>query len=253
VLVPTVGETDILVLYLEQADGTALNYASKALFQAAGFDLTWKDATGTALDPQPDWDLVASASKRHQFEFTKPAGPVAIEVTTPSTHISTPKEILDEGLNYDADDIGSMLASTGSVSISPTATTTSATMYDGDSIFISGIVIPEAALTAIGASSLANCDSRLAFIKRNSQDSNDAPDVAAAAGLTVTALTDDANNRTVKVECTAFPAVLGVPDDSDTLGCTLQVRLVKGSKEIVAAEVALTVHWVAPQGEAVDP
>ncbi len=247
---PAVGETDILVLYLEDAAGAALNYASKALFQAANFDLTWKDNTGTALSTQPTWDLESSSGKRHQFSYIVPADPWTIEVTVPSTHVSTPKEISGEGDSYSIDDIGSILASTGSVTISPTSTSTTATMFDGDSIYIAGIVIPAIALTAIGASSLADCSTRLAFIKRESQDSNDPPDVALANGLTVTATADSGGNHVVKVECTAFPAILGVLDDTDALSAKVQVRLTKGSKEIVAAEVALTVRWVAPQGEA---
>lgn len=246
------GDTDILVRYLEQADGTALNYASKALFQAAGFDLTWKDNTGTALATQPDWDLVGSSGKRHQFSYVIPDGVWTVETTVPSTHISSPKETKGEGQPYDARSIGSMIAAAGSVSISPTSTSTSATMYDGDSIYIAGVSIPEAALTAIGAISLADCTSRLAFIKRTSQDSNDEPDVDASDGLTATATSDSSGNRVVKIECTAFPVILGVPDDANTLAAVVQVRLVKGSKEIVAAAVALSVLWVAPEGEAVD-
>lgn len=244
------GDTDILVRYLEQANGTALNYATKALFQAAGFDLTWKDNTGTALATQPDWDLVASSGKRHQFSYVIPAGVFTVDTTVPSTHISSPKETKGEGLSYDDSAIGSLIASSASISISPTSTSSSATMYDGDSIYIAGISIPEAALTAIGATSLADCASRLAFIKRTSQDSNDEPDVALAGGLTVTATSDSANNRVVKIECTAFPAILGVLDDATSLSAKVNVRLTKGSKEIVAAVVDLTVLWVAPQGEA---
>lgn len=245
------GDTDILVRYLEQADGTALNYATKALFVAAGFNLIWKDNTGTALATQPDWELQASSGSRHQFSYVIPDGAWTVDTIVPSTYVCTPKESTGEGQPYDSRSIGSLLAATATVSISPTATATQADMFDGDSIFIQGITIPEAALTAIGAISLADCTTRLAFIKRNSQDSNDAPDVAAVDGLTVTATSDTSGSRIVKAECTTFPVILGVLDDQDQLGATLQVRLTKGTKEIVAAEVALTVKWVSTQGEAV--
>jgi hypothetical protein len=245
-----IGDTDILVRYLERADGFALNYTTKALFLAAGFDLTWKDSTGTALVAQPDWDLVASSGSRHQFEYVIPEGIYTVETTVPLTHVSSPKETKGEGQFYDNSAIGSLIASAASVSISPTSNSSSATMYDGDSIYIAGISIPEAALTAIGATSLADCASRLAFIKRSSQDSNDEPDVDAADGLSVTATSDSSGNRVMKIECTAFPAVLGVLDDTTSLAAKVNVRLAKSSKEIVAAVVDLTVLWVAPQGEA---
>jgi hypothetical protein len=243
------GDTEIIVLYLEQADGTALTYASKALFEAAGFAITWYDNAAVALSSQPTWTLpVAGSSGRHQFAAIVPDGAYTWKVTEPSTHISTPCEGTGEGMAYDDGSIGSILASSVSVTISPTQTSTTAEMFDGDSILIEGITIPAAALTAIGASSLANCDSRKAFIKLDSSDANDAPTVP-DTDLTVTATTDSGGVYVVKVTKDAFPAAIGVIDDTKATSCTLHVRLTKGSKTIIAGEVKLTVKWPADQGD----
>jgi hypothetical protein len=248
--VPKAGETDILVYFLEQLDGSALNYASKALFVAAGWNLSWVDAAGVALTTQPDWDLVVSSGKRHQFEYTVPAGPWAVVTTIPSTHLINPIEYTGEGTTYDIDDIGARLATITAVPISPTATSSVHTMYDGDSIDVS-VAIPEAALTVVGASSLADGVTLQAYIKRDDRDSNDDPDVL-HTDLTAVATSDDPDDRVVRVTKTAFPSAIGVPDDGDTVSATLHVRLIKSGKEVIAGEAKLAIKWIAGKGEAVD-
>jgi hypothetical protein len=249
-----VGINEILVSTLQTTVGVAVTYASKALFQAADWDLTALDEDGVELDPQPTWDLVLSeADGRAQFKVAVVAGGMRMKMTVPTGYYASVTDWTIRGTNYGLDDLGAMIAATNSVTIAATLTTTSATAIDGESIYIPGISITEAALTAIGASSLADCATRVAFIKRNSQDSNDAADVDATDGLTVTATSDTVGARTVKVDCATFPAILGVPDDANVLSCTLQVWLTKGSKQICGAQVTLSILWSADEGEAVDP
>ena len=245
------GDIDILVLELETAAGAALTYATKALFLAAGFALTWKDSTNTALATQPDWTLpVAGSGKRHQFDYVVPDGAWTIDITKPSTHIANPSEVSGEGQAYDDALIGARLDAGTGVTITPTLTASTAEMFDGDSINVIGISIPEAALTAIGATSLADCTSRKAFIKIDSQDSNDIPTVP-DTDLTVTSTSDSSGNRVVKVTKDVFPPAIGVLDDGGSLSCTLHVRLTKGAKTIIAGEIKLAVRWTADQGDAV--
>lgn len=238
-----VGSDQPLVVFL-QISGAAVDYADKTAFQAANWDLTWYDADGAALSPQPTWSLPNagdSATGRHQFKFTEPDGPYTVKVTLATNGEATPQEFMGEGFSYDIDALGALIATSGGVVISETLYSDSATMYHGDSIYLL-FSVPEAALTAIGASSLADCDTIAAEIKRDSEDSGDNADVTT---LTEAIITDTSNNRTLTGTLTAFPAILAVPDGSKSLAATAHVRLTKTSKTIIASEIKLTVNWKA--------
>lgn len=243
-----VGITDILACNLSVlATGAALDYADKSAFTGAGFDLICYDEAGAALSPQPTWDLERSETNgNHQFVFNVPYGPFLWEMTVPVTAYSNVTQWVGAGTIYGVDDIGAAIATAGSVTVTPTLTTSDATIYDGDSIDIS-VSITESALASIGAASLTACDTRRANIKLDSANSGAAPTVA-YGDLTVSITTDDSGNRVLRITKDAFPVALAVPNDTKSLAATLQVELGEGSKLITAASVNLTILWVAKDG-----
>lgn len=245
-----VGSTDTLWTNLSVlATGVARDYADTAAFLAAGYALTWYDEDGVALASQPTYSLIRSETNGdHLFQYEVPLGAFAVRMTVPATDYASIALWNGRGYSYSIDDLGGMIASTGSVVLSETATSTEYVLYDGDSVLAEGIVIPEAALTAIGAASLAACDSRKAFIKLSTADSNDAPTVP-DTDLTVSITTDASNNRVVAVTCDNFPNALGVPDDTTSVSAVLMVVLTEGTKQITAAVVQLTIRWTADTGE----
>jgi len=237
------GDEAIQPIYLYDTAGALVSYASKALMQAAGFDLTWYDADAVALASQPAWTLpVAGADGRHQIKYVIPNGPWTCKVSLPSAaNNAAPIEFWAEGMSYDENSIGSLIATSGGVALTPVTTADEAEIYDGDSIVLN-FSVTEAALEYINAASLNACDSLVAEIKLNTIDS-DQP--ATVVGLTETITSDTAGNRVVQAVLAAFPAALAVPDATKSLACTAQLRLTEGSRTAIASEIALSVKWKA--------
>lgn len=236
------GETVIQTLYLYDAAGALVTYASKALMTGAGWDLTWYDNTGVALASQPTWSLpVAGASGRHQIAFVMPSGVWTCKVTLPAAaNVSAPTEFGDEGTPYDIDSVGAQIATANGVAITPVTVGDSATIYDGDSIKLL-FSVSEAALAYIGAASLTAADSRVAEIKLDSLDSS----VAATATLTTSIISDTSGNRVVQGLLASFPAGLAVPTGTKSVSATAQLRITEGSLDCIASQIALTVLWKA--------
>lgn len=238
---PTTSDLVPQVLFLMDTAGTAVAYASKALFTAAGWNLSWQDNTGAALGSQPTWTLSAGdANGRHVVGFTPGLGAATVKITAPAGYRSDPAEFAVEATTYSVDSLyGVILASSGTV-ITPTTTSGEVDVYDGNSIVIDMSVL-EAALSEIGAASLAACDSMSAQIKLTSKESEDAADVA----LSWTILSDVSGTRTVRAYIDAFPAALAILDDAKTLDCRCDLRLTKGTKTVTAAIRNVTVRWKA--------
>jgi len=229
-------------MYLKTDAGVAVVYASKAAFTAAGWAITWYDQDGVALASQPTWDLQAGTSDgRHVVSFINPSGQWTAKVTQLAGHFSNPIEFGGEGLANDADTLYAAWASSGGSPATDTSTDGEVTMYHGDSIRID-LTVLEAALTAIGATSLADCSAIAAEIKRTSQDSDDAADVTT---LAETIVTDTSGNRLVRASLDAFPVILAVADDEDSLTARCDLRLTKGTKTIIAATRTVRVLWKA--------
>ena len=241
-----VGINELLVSNLSVlATGVARDYADTTAFTTAGYNLTWVDENGTSLSPQPTWSLVRSdTTGDHYFKSEVVLGAYSVIMTVPSTDYVSVRVWTGRGTSYGIDDVGSSIAASGGVSLSPLSIGDTADMFDGDSISVL-MVVPEAALTALGAASLAACDLIEAFIKLDSVDSDSAPTVANAA-LTKTIVTDASNDRSVRVTLATFPVALKVIDGTRATACTVQLRLTEGTKMLIVSEVALTVKWSAP-------
>lgn len=245
-----VGINEILATNLSVlATGAALDYASKAAFQGAGFDLTWLDEDGVALVSQPTWDLVRSDTNGdHFFQAEVVLGAYAVRMTVPATAYSTVTIWTGRGTAYGVDDLGGMIASTGSVTLTPTVTSADAEMFDGDSVDVS-MSVTEAALTSIGAASLTACDTVRAYIKLDSANSGAAPTVDYTS-LTTAITSDSSGNRVVRVTANAFPAALAITGTEKSLSAKVMLELGEGSKLIIASVVNLTVKWVSRNGPA---
>lgn len=240
---PTTSETIPVPVFLYDASGAPVAYASKAAFLLAGWDLEWQDADGVALDDQPTWTLSAgnATTGRHVVGFQPPAGVWTVEITKPTGYWVDPIEFNGKATTYDEDDLyGAYIAGVGTP-ITELATTGSVDLYDGNSIEILMSVL-EAALTAAGATSLADCDDLTAEIKLTSKDSDDPADVDT---LVCSIVSDVSGNRVVLAALDAFPTELAVPDDQDTLSARCDLRITKGAKIITAAVRGVTVRWKA--------
>lgn len=232
------GETVIQTLYLYDAAGALVTYASKALMTAALWDLTWYDNTGVALASQPTWTLpVAGSAGRHQIAFVMPSGVWTCKVTLPAAaNVAAPAEFSDEGTAYDIDTVGSQIATSNGVALTPITVGDAMTIYDGDSLVVAFTVSP-AALAYIGAASLAAVDTLTAEIKLDSADSS-----AAALATLTTSIT---STTTVQGLLAAFPAGLAVPTGPKSISATAQLRITEGSRGCIACSIAITVLWKA--------
>jgi len=231
-------------LYLFDATGAPVIYASKAAMQAAGWDLIWYDEDEVALASQPTWTLQSAGetSGRHHIRYVMPTAVWTCPVVKPSVdHYSAPAEFGGEGLTYDTDAIGSLIATSGGVSLTPVTTADEAEIYDGDSIILD-FAVTEAGLAYIGAASLAAIDTMISHIKLNTTDSDQ---VATVTGLTNSITSDTSGNRVVRATLDAFPAALAVLDATKSLACTAQLRATEGTKTAILAEIALTIKWKA--------
>jgi len=238
------GEEAVQPLYLFDATGAPLAYASKAAMTAAGWGLTWYDEDETALSSQPTWTLQSAgeSSGRHHIRYIMPTGIWTVPVVKPTVdHYSAPAEFGGEGTAYDIDSVGSLIATSNGVSLTPVTTADEAEFYDGDSIVLD-FAVTEAALAYIGAASLAAIDTLLAEIKLNTIDSDQ---VATVGGLTESITSDVSGTRTVRAVLDAFPAALAVPDNTKSLACTAHLRATEGTKTAIISEIAVTIKWKA--------
>jgi hypothetical protein len=231
-------------IYLFSPTGVPLSYATKAAMQAAGWDLIWYDEDDVALSSQPTWTLQSAGDSegRHPIRFIIPSGVWTCPVVKPSIeYYAAPAEFSGEGFSYDTDAIGSLIATSNGVALTPVTTADSAEIYMGDSIILD-FAVTEAALTYIGAASLAAIDTLLAEIKLNTTDADQA---ATVGGLTESITSDTSGNRVVRAVLDAFPSALNVPDGAKSLACTAHLRATEGTKTAIIGEIALTIKWRA--------
>lgn len=239
---PTTSDTVPQAIFLETDGGVAAVYATKADFLTAGWDLTWQDATGADLATQPTWTLSAGeANGRHVIGWAPAEGLATVKVTAPAGYRSDPAEFSVEASVYSLDDLYGVMSAGLATPVTDLTTTDATDIYDEDSIVLDFSVL-EAALTALGAASLADCDTIEAEIKRESQNSGDAADVAT---LTESILSDTSGNRVVRAVLDTFPVILAVPDGSDQVVARADLRLTKGARTLTVATRELTIRWKA--------
>jgi hypothetical protein len=239
--VSIIGTTLAQALFIRTDAGVAVSYATKAAFVAAGWDIVWQDSDGVALDDQPTWTLSVGSAGRHVIGFTNPAGQWTAKITQLAANFSNPLEFSGEGLANDADTLYATLV--GSLGVPATDVTTDGEVriFDGDSLRIDFTVL-ETALAYVGADSLADCDELTAALKLDTENSDDDADLDT---FTPTIISDTSGSRSVRVDEDAFPATLAVPDLADEVRARCDLRLVKGTRQVIAATRSVVVLWKA--------
>ena len=246
---PLAGSTSIIPLILQTDAGAALTYADKAAFTTAGWDVVFYDADGDVLTV--DWDLnpdtTATAGDTYLLSFTVPFGYYMAVVEIVSTNLAIPAAFSDFGDTATLGQIKSAIAIAGGVFVTDTVSNSAITVFQGDSISVD-MLIPEAALTAVDAVSVADLSSYAAELKLEATDATAAP---VAVDFTETVVSDTSGERIVRASLNAFPSALDVDGPNGTsVSARIDLRITKGSKTRVAATVDLTVVWTANAGGA---
>lgn len=241
----TTGDTIPLLLTLEQDDGTAASYANKTAFQAASWDIDFYDVDGDLLASQPTWTIEDLGNGRHLVAYTVPSGHYVADLTIPSGYTANTTGWTGQGETYDPDSLAGLLLTANGQAVGETRTTGDLEdLVDGDSLNYT-VVIPDSALTRVGAASLAAVDNIYASIKVASGDSGDTD---ADVNLVVAILSDSEGARTVQLTQTAAQLAtdgVSVPDGSQSVAYKLDVVLVEGSEKLTAAQLSFNLLWQA--------
>ena len=234
-------------IVLQSSAGDPLVYADKAALEAAGWEVIFRDWFGSVISGV-DWELyLTGAPDLYQLAFMAPVQPYSCEIIPPDDEFVAPAGFGGRGSLYTIDTIAGLIqTSAGSFPMS--VYTASLTIYQDDSITVP-VTINEAALTLVGATSLADLTDITAAIKLTSTDATDAPDVDDPV---VVIVTDTSGDRTLSVTRAAFPEPLDVPDGgaSQRTAARLDVRISKNDLSVIAAVIDLDVVWSANAGEA---
>jgi hypothetical protein len=240
------GDTAIIPIILQDAAGAALSYADKAAFLSDGWDVDWYDKDGGSISVT--WDLLTDPTANQPdvyiLQYTVPLGEYSFVVDVPSTHVVVPAAMSGNAESFSIDDLYGSIVTQGGTVVSSTTSNSSITVYQDDSIYAVA-VIPEAALTAVGASSLADLDAYKAEMKLTSTAGNAPPDLAT---FTEAILSDTVGNRTIAVSLAAFPSILDVDGSSgDTVSARIDTRITKGTKTITASTIDVISVWSASE------
>jgi hypothetical protein len=201
------------------------------------------DGAVSAITPTVTEGANVGAWREYHFAFTTPATPGRLTFgpiqPASGTDVISPDLFVDDIQVYDMDALAGLFISSSSVTVSPTASSGTATIFHGDTIQVD-MPVNESSLTALGAASLAAIDTLACGVKLTSNDSGDAQD----ATLTTSIISDTSGNRIVRATA-AFPAILAVPDGQRQVDARIDLRATEGTKTFIIATVALTVNWKA--------
>ena len=145
------GDSIPKLINLETDAGVRQAYADKTAFQAAGWDLTWRDVDGTALSSQPTWTLATEGNGIHRVKYTVPAGIWWVEFTVPAGYRQDPATWSGEGQTYDEDSLaGLLLTSQGVPALTSATDGDLGDFVNGDSWNPGTLYIPLGRLTQFG-------------------------------------------------------------------------------------------------------
>ncbi len=192
------GDSIPKLISLQTSAGVVQSYADKTAFQAAGWDLTWRDVDGTALTTQPTWTIATEGNGAHRVKYTVPSGFWWVEPTVPAGYRMDPYIWPGEGQAYDEDSIAGLLQTAQGIPVVNSAADGDlGDIVNGDSWMPPVITVPIGKISGFGYSTLAGMTISAAF-------KNAPADTAVAC----TAAIVDATARTVRVSFLAFPAGL---------------------------------------------
>lgn len=242
------GDSKPKVLILELADGTAESFASKAAFQAAGWDLSWRDVDGVALASQPTWVLASQGGGLHLLKYTMPAGAYWVKVTVPADRVVSPESWSNEGQAYDDDAIaGLLLTNQGVPAVISADDGDLGDIVNGDAWTSNTQTIPLGKISRFGYT-FADLASGWTI----SAGFRTAPNVPATAVLSgvpagngITAEFVVAADGTYRVLWATFPAAMALAATDTSVDWFMDVQLKKTStgQIITVARWAVTIVW----------
>lgn len=236
------GDTIVRLINLETDAGLRQSYASKAAFQAIGWDLTWRDTTGAALSSQPTWTLAAEGNGIHRVEYTMPASVWWVEITVPTGYRADPSSWSGEGLAYDAESLAGLInTSSGVPGILSADDSNFGDVVMGDAWNSGTLYIPLAKLSRLGYgySDLASGWTFTAGFKDAPATTVVNTGVTAVAGATI------ATDGAISFGFTTFPTAMNLSSTAEQLVWYADVQLKKTSNGIIitALRGTLTVKW----------
>lgn len=216
------GESKPKLLILQNAAGTALSYADKAAFQAASWDLTWRDVDGVALTAQPTWTIADEGAGLHRVKYVQPGGVYWVEITVPGTNYVSPITWANEGESYDDDAIaGLLLTAQGTPAVISADDSTLGDVVMGDAWSTGTLTIPVGKLTPFGYT--------LADLASGWTISAGAKNVPADASIALTAAFVVAGSGTFKVSWVTYPASMNLTSTETSKPFYIDVQLKKTS------------------------
>lgn len=203
------GDTIVKIVYLQTLAGRNLSYASKAAFQADGWDLSWRDNAGAALSSQPTWTLADQGGGRHMVAYTVPSGVSWVKSTVPGW-AADPGVWGTEGEAYDEDSLAGLLqTSQGVPGLQSAADGDLGDVVMGDSWTSGVITVPLGKISPFGYSDLTGM-TLSAGLKQD-------PSTTAVVSSTSPALNTtiiDTSARTISAQWIAFPAAMNLGSTS---------------------------------------
>ncbi len=235
------------LLLLQSDAGVNQAYASKAAFQAAGWDLTFKDGTGTALAVQPTWTILLSANGLHVVGITsepvtETTGGWYADITVPPGYFTPSITIEGDGVPYTLTDLLSQIMSgTGSTSGTGAARVSDA-LEDwvmGDSFELDDIV-PLDGLTKIGCTDLTGVTVRAGW-----KQAFPLAESVATELFTGTVTVVDATLRTINIRVDTFPVAAALTSGQESVPYVLDISITKAGRTYTAKRYTQSVIWQA--------
>lgn len=222
-----------------------LSFATAAAFTAAGWNLTFKDAAaGTALSPQPAWEIAHEVDGMHRVSIdAEPDAPWYAAVTVAPGGYTPQLVLLGVGEAYSNSDLASLILSAFGTATSGAVAVTSGRLDDwveGDIIYRTELVIPQWALDAVGATDLSDGVTLLAGIKKPFPTVESATTQFAILTCTAT----DVPNRLVKLD-DVWNVLLALTTGSERQAYKIDISLKKTTRRITAARFDIDVVWQA--------
>jgi hypothetical protein len=237
------------LMQLETDAGVAASYANAAAFTGAGWDLSFKQADGTVLSPQPTWTVVDEGSGLHRINVVAEpdrgatAGWYA-EITVPSGYYTPSLSLGGLGEPYELADLMAQIMSSASSSGAVAAARVTDELEDwveGDS-FRLDVTFTAAQLAKIGKTTLTGvtiiAGAKLAFPAKDSDDTNDISFIAAA--VDVTALT-------ALITLDTFPVGGALADDVEAVPYIIDISIKNAAdgRIYTALRYAVNIVWEA--------
>lgn len=230
------GDTIGKALYLQTLSGRSLTYASKAAFTADGWDIVWKDTSGTNLSSQPTYTVTSQGGGRHTIAYTVPSGIWLAFVTVPAW-ASDPGVWGAEGTANDIDTVAGILStSQGVPGVQSASDSDLGDVVMGDSWNSGTLTIPLGKISAFGYSDLTGMTLTAAF-------KQDPTTTAVAATATIL----DASARTITVSWITFPAAMNLAgtatDERQVWYADAQLKHTVSGRIITGYRFQLAVVW----------